>query len=168
MFGREFLSLFANEAEVVEAGMERLRIMGWSYPISAFMDCTIAASRGLGKSVVPTVIVILGSCVFRVVWVYTIFCLLRHYHVALSALQLLVDDNRRRGDHLFPPQLSAFPPRPARFRHRKSPPDGGVSAETVNPPYGLDHAEDLLSNLQTCWRQTVCQETVWDIHKRQP
>ena len=30
--------------------------------------------------------------------------------------------------------------------------------KTVNPPYGLDHAEDLfMSNLQTCWRQTFCQ-----------
>ena len=30
--------------------------------------------------------------------------------------------------------------------------------KTVNPPYGLDHAEDLfMSNLQTCWRQTVCR-----------
>ena len=37
------------------------------------MDNAIAASRGLGKSVVPTIIVIMGSCVFRIVWVYTIF-----------------------------------------------------------------------------------------------
>ena len=29
--------------------------------------------RGIGKSVGPTVIVILGSCVFRVIWVYTVF-----------------------------------------------------------------------------------------------
>ena len=30
--------------------------------------------------------------------------------------------------------------------------------KTVNPPYGLDHVEDLfMSNLQTCWRRTVCQ-----------
>ena len=30
--------------------------------------------------------------------------------------------------------------------------------KTVDPPYGLDHTEDLfMSNLQTCWRRTVCQ-----------
>ena len=40
---------------------------------SAFMDCTIAACRGIGKSLAPTVIVILGSCVFRVAWIYTVF-----------------------------------------------------------------------------------------------
>ena len=37
------------------------------------MDCTIAASRGFGRSLLPTVIVILGSCVFRIVWIYTVF-----------------------------------------------------------------------------------------------
>lgn len=57
--------------------MKRVGVMGFAYCISAFMDCTIAASRGLGKTVVPTVIVVLGSCVFRVIWVYTIFA---HFH----------------------------------------------------------------------------------------
>ena len=68
LFGQTFLSLFTTEPAVAEAGIQRLVIMGLSYPISAFMDCTIAASRGLGRTLVPTFIVILGSCVFRVVW----------------------------------------------------------------------------------------------------
>ena len=53
--------------------MQRLRIMSFSYVVSPLMDASIAASRGIGKSVGPTVIVILGSCVFRVIWVYTVF-----------------------------------------------------------------------------------------------
>ncbi len=73
LFGRQFLGLFTPEAAVIDAGMKRLVIMGFSYAFSAFMDNAIAASRGLGKSVVPTIIVIMGSCVFRIVWVYTIF-----------------------------------------------------------------------------------------------
>ena len=73
LFGRQFLSLFTTEAAVVDAGMKRVQVMALAYCISAFMDCTIAASRGLGKTVGPTVIVIMGSCVFRVIWVYTIF-----------------------------------------------------------------------------------------------
>ena len=72
-FGRPFLSIFTSESAVVDAGMKRLVIMGFSYCLSAFMDCTIAASRGIGKSFVPTIIVIMGSCVFRVIWIYTIF-----------------------------------------------------------------------------------------------
>ena len=77
LFGNRFLSLFTSDAAVAEAGMKRLTIMAFSYAVSAFMDCTIAASRGLGKTVVPTVIVIMGSCVFRVLWVYTVFAYFR-------------------------------------------------------------------------------------------
>ena len=73
IFGRAFLSLFANEEAVIEAGLQRTKIMSFSYAFSAFMDCTIAACRGIGKSLAPTIIVIMGSCVFRVVWIYTIF-----------------------------------------------------------------------------------------------
>ena len=85
VFGRQFLSLFATEAAVVDVGMQRIRIMAFSYMISAFMDCTIAASRGLGKSVAPTVIVILGSCVFRIAWIYTVFA----YFHTIPSLYLL-------------------------------------------------------------------------------
>lgn len=77
LFGRQFLGLFTSEAAVIDAGMNRLVIMGFSYAISAFMDNAIAASRGLGKSVVPTIIVIMGSCVFRIIWVYTVFAYFR-------------------------------------------------------------------------------------------
>lgn len=85
VFGRQFLSLFATDAAVVDVGLQRIRIMAFSYMIAAFMDCTIAASRGLGKSVAPTAIVILGSCVFRIVWVYTIFA----YFHTIPSLYLL-------------------------------------------------------------------------------
>ena len=73
LFGQAFLSLFTTDPAVAEAGMQRLLVMGLSYPVSAFMDCTIAASRGLGRTIVPTFIVVMGSCVFRVIWVYTVF-----------------------------------------------------------------------------------------------
>lgn len=85
IFGREFLGLFTPEGAVIDAGMKRLAIMSCSYAVSAFMDNAIAASRGLGKSVVPTIIVIMGSCVFRIIWVYTIFA----YFGTISSLYLL-------------------------------------------------------------------------------
>ena len=77
LFGEEFLSLFANDRAVIEAGLQRTGIMCFSYAFSAFMDCTIAACRGIGKSFAPTVIVIMGSCVFRVAWIYTVFAYFR-------------------------------------------------------------------------------------------
>ena len=83
VFGRPFLSLFTRDAAVMDAGMYRLTIMGFSYCISAFMDCTIAAA--MGKSIVPMFIVIMGSCVFRVIWVYTVFA----YFHTIPSLYLL-------------------------------------------------------------------------------
>ena len=85
VFGPQFLSLFATEPAVIDAGMERIRIMGFSYAFSCFMDCSIAASRGIGKSIPPTIIIILGSCVFRVIWFYTVFA---HFQT-ISSLYLL-------------------------------------------------------------------------------
>lgn len=73
IWGREFLFIFTDDPLVVEAGLERLKILALSYPVACFMDCSIAACRGLGKSFVPMVMVILGSCVFRIAWVYTVF-----------------------------------------------------------------------------------------------
>lgn len=85
LMGPAFLSLFSSDAAVIDAGMYRLKIMSISYAFSAFMDCTIAASRGLGKTIVPTIIVVLGSCVFRVIWIYTIFA----YFKTIPSLYLL-------------------------------------------------------------------------------
>ena len=72
-FGDVFLSVFTGSPEVIAAGKQRLAVLCFSYAVSAFMDCTIAAARGLNKTIIPTVMVILGSCVFRIFWVYVIF-----------------------------------------------------------------------------------------------
>lgn len=85
LFGREFLSLFTNEEAVIEAGLQRTQIMSFSYAFSAFMDCTIAACRGIGRSFAPTIIVIMGSCAFRVAWIYTVFA----YFHTIPSLYLL-------------------------------------------------------------------------------
>lgn len=83
--GPAFLSLFTEEQAVLDAGMKRLLIMGLSYCVSAFMDNAIAASRGIGRSVVPMFVVIMGSCVFRIIWVYTVFA----YFGTIESLYLL-------------------------------------------------------------------------------
>ena len=85
IFGDFLLGLFTKEQNVIDAGMERLRILSLSFCVSAFMDNTIAANRGLGKSFIPSIIVIMGSCVFRVIWVLTIFA----YYQTIASLFLL-------------------------------------------------------------------------------
>ncbi len=73
IFSKPFLRIFSDETSVIEAALPRMKIMALSYFLSAFMDAPIAASRGLGKALVPVIIEVLGSCILRIVWVYTIF-----------------------------------------------------------------------------------------------
>lgn len=51
--GREFLSLFTSKGAVIDAGMERIGIMWFSFAVAPLMDCTISASRGIGKVLFP-------------------------------------------------------------------------------------------------------------------
>ena len=85
IFGKEFLYCFTNDELVVEAGLKRIKMMAFAYAISAFMDNTTAASRGLGKTFIPTIIVIIGSCLFRILWLYTVF----YYWHTIESLYLL-------------------------------------------------------------------------------
>lgn len=81
IFRVPFLSLFTTDSDVIYYGEMKLFVMASSYAISAFMDNAAAASRGLGKSVGPTVIIVLGTIVFRILWIYTIFA---HFHTIYS------------------------------------------------------------------------------------
>ena len=85
VFDTQFLSIFTSDTAVIKAGLERLHVMSISYAFSAFMDGAIAASRGLGKSLAPTIIVIMGSCVFRIAWIFTVFA----YFNTITSLYLL-------------------------------------------------------------------------------
>lgn len=85
IFGRQCLSIFTTDSAVIEAGMQRLKIMGLSYCVATFMDNTISASRGLGKTFVPSIFVMIGSCFFRILWIYTVFA----YFQTISSLFLL-------------------------------------------------------------------------------
>ena len=87
LFGTQFLSILSSDKAVIEAGMLRIRIMGFSYCVSAFIDASIAAARSLGKSLIPTIIVIMGSCVFRVAWIYTVFA---HFGTTTSLYLLYI------------------------------------------------------------------------------
>lgn len=84
-FGRGCLRIFTQDTQVIEMGMKRVMIMAPSYCVSAFMDATIAACRGIGKTVAPIIFEIIGVCVFRVAWVYTVFA----YFKTIPSLYLL-------------------------------------------------------------------------------
>lgn len=85
IFGHQCFALFTTDPAVIDAGMLRFGIMFFSLPVASFMDNTIAANRGLGKTFVPSIIVLVGSCLFRIAWIYTVFA----YFKTIPSLFLL-------------------------------------------------------------------------------
>lgn len=85
IFQKQFLSLFTSDADVIKYGQIRVGIMAFSYCVSAFMDDAAAAARGLGKSIMPTIIVVMGSVVFRIAWLLSVFA----YFKTLQSLYLV-------------------------------------------------------------------------------
>lgn len=71
--GRPLLSLYDTDPQVIEAGMIRLQWLATTYFLCGFMEMLVGMMRGMGKSVLPMVVSLLGACVLRVVWIYTLF-----------------------------------------------------------------------------------------------
>jgi hypothetical protein len=62
---------------VIAAGYERLRVICGTYLLCGIMDTLASSLRGLGYSVLPMVVSLVGSCLLRLVWIATIFQLNR-------------------------------------------------------------------------------------------
>ena len=80
-FGRQLLGIYCTEAHVIEMGFIRMRIILSTYFVCGMMDVLVGGLRGMGNSMAPMIVSILGACVFRVVWVYTIFAAYRTLQV---------------------------------------------------------------------------------------
>ena len=77
-FGRQLLGIYITDSQqAIEYGMVRLALICLPYFLCGLMDVSTGALRGLGASVIPMVISILGVCGLRVFWIYTVF---RVYH----------------------------------------------------------------------------------------
>ena len=73
-FGPQLLSIYITDsAEALAYGELRLLYLGIPYFLCGMMDISTAALRGLGESVIPMIISILGVCGIRIGWIYTIF-----------------------------------------------------------------------------------------------
>ena len=72
--GPTLLSIYITDSpEAIAYGMVRLGYICLPYFICGLMDVTTGALRGLGASMAPMVISVLGVCGLRIGWVYTIF-----------------------------------------------------------------------------------------------
>ncbi len=74
LFGEPLIGLFSKDhsPQVIEAGIRRLHIVCATYFLCGLMDVGCGLMRGLGKSLTPMVVSLIGSCAFRIVWVYTV------------------------------------------------------------------------------------------------
>lgn len=72
-FGPQILTVFSTDAEVIELGMVRLRLFAVTYIINSALDVTTGQMRGLGKSIIPMIVTMIGVCGLRVLWVFTVF-----------------------------------------------------------------------------------------------
>jgi len=73
-FGAPLASIYApGEPEVIEWAVVRMGYICRFYFICGAMDTMVGILRGLGYSVVPMVVSMVGACVTRLVWVATIF-----------------------------------------------------------------------------------------------
>ena len=98
-FGETLLSIYITDsAEAISYGMIRLAYICLPYFLCGLMDVSTGALRGMGASIAPMVISILGVCGLRILWIYTIFqipqfhtpqCLYFSYTISWSATFLI-------------------------------------------------------------------------------
>lgn len=73
VFADPLISIFNKNPEVIEIARYRLMIVGLPYFLCGLMDVGSALLRSIGYSLNSLLVTFFGSCVFRIVWVYTVF-----------------------------------------------------------------------------------------------
>ena len=72
-FPGEIIGIFTTDPAVIEMGKHRIYIMMSTYFLCSIMDVAGCQIRGMGKSLEPMIITLLGACGIRVLWLYTGF-----------------------------------------------------------------------------------------------
>jgi Na+-driven multidrug efflux pump len=73
LFPEEIIGIFTTEAEVIEIGKQRLLVLMTTYFMCSLMDVAGCQIRGMGRSLEPMIITLLGACGIRILWLYTGF-----------------------------------------------------------------------------------------------
>lgn len=73
MLGRPLLGIYSNSSIVVDAGMARLSVIATTYALCGMMDVMVGMLRGLGYSIMPMIVSLLGACGLRILWIATVF-----------------------------------------------------------------------------------------------
>lgn len=67
------LRFFTTDAEVVRYGQERLLVVCGPYFLCGIMDVMVGSLRGLGYSVIPMFVSLIGACGLRILFIMTLF-----------------------------------------------------------------------------------------------
>ena len=73
LLGRWLLGIYTPEPQVITYGLYRMSVVCTTYFLCGWMDCLACSVRGLGSSMLPMIVSILGACVLRIIWVMTLF-----------------------------------------------------------------------------------------------
>ena len=71
--GSALLWIYTDDPAVVQAGLVRLGIICAPYALCGMMDTMVGTLRGIGYSVMPMIVSLMGACVLRLVWLATVF-----------------------------------------------------------------------------------------------
>lgn len=71
--GTFLLRLYSTEEAVIAIGLLRMLYFCCPYFLCGIMDTLVGCLRGIGRSVLPTLVSLTGACVFRIIWIYTVF-----------------------------------------------------------------------------------------------
>ncbi len=73
LFGNQLLGIYSSDPQVIEVGLLRMSVICTMYCLCGIMDVSVGELRGIGCSVLPMVVSVLGVCAFRVFWIFTVF-----------------------------------------------------------------------------------------------
>ena len=73
LFRHALFGIYTDDEAVIAAAAIRSRIIMSTYFLCGMMDTAVGLLRGMGSSVLPMIMSIMGVCVFRMVWILGFF-----------------------------------------------------------------------------------------------
>lgn len=77
LLGEPLVGIYDSDPTIISEGVKRLGIISVTYFICGAMDMMVGMMRGMGKSLMPMIVTVVGVCGVRIVWIYTVFA---HFH----------------------------------------------------------------------------------------
>jgi putative MATE family efflux protein len=72
-FGRQLLSIYTDDNAVIEYGLIRMSIIFPTYFLCGLMEVIVGSLRGMGFSLMPLAVSLLGICGYRIFWIMVVF-----------------------------------------------------------------------------------------------